>query len=316
MEYCLSRSSYHSPASEYIFQGVARRTEQPYLFCFGVIAPHLPSLLQRRQAALTIRHFADVEFVTSEGIVTSSPQEGALPLKGLLVAWVPSSPTVLQDVLCHYVDAVCSASGQEPQPAHCFGTREVGVEQVAQALRGKRALLFTGAGISVEAGLPNLEELMGLTRGIFEPLGAYVHDLVVHTLEPRVAQVDRYWALFTASQPTTAHWLIADLCQTYSYPVVTGNLDGLHEKTGIQPLFYGGRGTEGLPDLSGFEYLLTIGVAAGIGEVAAAYHAQNPQGTLIAINPEFPTYCGGRDWHIRGEAAPMLEQLVRLMQTG
>lgn len=293
MHYILSQANYYS--SEYTFQGVSRIDQERYMFVFGGIAPEIPARLGEQISVLSTRRFGADSFVGSEGIVRSIPQENDLPLEGLLAFWAPASVEVLKDVLANYYSRLhpdLPTTSQNPCP---IDYREVTVEELAVRLAHKRILLFTGAGISKAAGLPDQKELTREIWAIFAPLERYMQDVLNNALSERIDHVKRHQSLFFESEPTVAHWRIAQLCQRYGYSLLTGNIDQLHQKTGLQPLFYRGSGEIGhLPNLQAFDYVVTIGLAGGIGELAEAYRLRNPQGKIIAINPEPPSYL--TDW--------------------
>lgn len=108
-------------------------------------------------------------------------------------------------------------------------------ELAAQVLAGcQRILVFTGAGISTESGIPDF-------RG---PNGVWRHrDPARYTLQRYIADADvrverwrdRLEAWRFAPRPNAAHYAITKLQQSGRAPVVvTQNIDGLHQDAGTR----------------------------------------------------------------------------------
>jgi NAD-dependent deacetylase len=104
------------------------------------------------------------------------------------------------------------------------------IETAVQALSGRRVLAFTGAGISVESGIPHFRGKGGLwTR--FDP---YVVASIEHFLEDPAD----YWTYsrnyrVPDARPNQAHLAIVNLERAgIVSAVVTQNTDGLHQKAG------------------------------------------------------------------------------------
>ncbi|HEY6470677.1 MAG TPA: NAD-dependent protein deacylase [Candidatus Dormibacteraeota bacterium] len=107
---------------------------------------------------------------------------------------------------------------------------------LAQALpwlrHARRILVFTGAGISTESGIPDFRGPNGVWKTT-DPnryaISSYVSD--------RAVRVERWQARlegrFAAAEPNEAHRAITRLQQAGLAPVVvTQNIDGLHQKAG------------------------------------------------------------------------------------
>jgi NAD-dependent protein deacetylase/lipoamidase len=107
---------------------------------------------------------------------------------------------------------------------------------LAQAMpwlrHAQRILVFTGAGISTESGIPDFRGPNGVWKTT-DPnrytIQSYVSD--------RAVRVERWQARlegrFTGAEPNEAHHAITRLQQAGLAPViVTQNIDGLHQKAG------------------------------------------------------------------------------------
>lgn len=107
------------------------------------------------------------------------------------------------------------------------------LQQAAAVLRGARhAVVFTGAGVSAESGIPTYRGENGLWRR-YDPYQ-------VASIERFRADPTRYWEVALErgresrrAQPNPAHRAIAALEQAgHVAAVVTQNTDGLHQRAG------------------------------------------------------------------------------------
>ena len=106
------------------------------------------------------------------------------------------------------------------------------VSELAWLLRGKRALVLTGAGASTDSGIPDYRGPEGsLRRRNPITFSEYMRDDAARR---------RYWARSTigwpviaAVEPNTTHDVVARLeAKRLATGVVTQNVDGLHSKAG------------------------------------------------------------------------------------
>lgn len=96
-----------------------------------------------------------------------------------------------------------------------------------------RAVVFTGAGVSTESGIPDFRSPGGLWSQR-EPI--YFDDFLAHE-EARLEDWNRRFEmrkLFDAAEPNTAHRAIASLVHGgIVSAVITQNIDGLHQRSGV-----------------------------------------------------------------------------------
>jgi len=117
------------------------------------------------------------------------------------------------------------------------------VRRAAELLRGNRqAIALTGAGISVDSGIPDFRSPGGLwTR--YEPMeyatiGAFRSD--PQKVWKMLLEVD---ALLRDAEPNPGHRALADLEQLgVIHGIVTQNIDGMHQRAGSRTVveFHGG----------------------------------------------------------------------------
>ena len=100
-------------------------------------------------------------------------------------------------------------------------------------LDAERIMIFTGAGISTESGIPDFRGTDGIWTK-FSPedfmLDRYIADRTVRTR----AWASRFPKMFGNAQPNDAHKAVVDLWQAGKLiGCVTQNIDGLHQAAGL-----------------------------------------------------------------------------------
>ena len=100
-------------------------------------------------------------------------------------------------------------------------------------LDSKRILVFTGAGISTESGLPDFRG----TDGIWTKLAPEDFELERYVRDPKVrirGWRTRFPKMFGNAEPNPAHFAVADLWKAGRLVgCVTQNIDGLHQAAGL-----------------------------------------------------------------------------------
>ena len=100
--------------------------------------------------------------------------------------------------------------------------------------QARRFLVFTGAGISTESGIPDFRGPNGVWKTT-DPSRYTIQNYV----RDRDVRVERWKARlegrFSAAEPNAAHFAVTALQEAGLAPVVvTQNIDGLHQKAGTQ----------------------------------------------------------------------------------
>ncbi|MFP3880417.1 MAG: SIR2 family NAD-dependent protein deacylase [Dehalococcoidia bacterium] len=108
-------------------------------------------------------------------------------------------------------------------------------EKLARLIAGsERIIVFTGAGVSTESGIPDFRSPGGIwTR--YDPEDFTIHKFL-SSRETRIIHWKMYaeTGLFTRSEPNAAHYAAAELYQMGKLDcVITQNIDNLHQKAGI-----------------------------------------------------------------------------------
>lgn len=99
-------------------------------------------------------------------------------------------------------------------------------------LKSKKTIAFTGAGISVDSGIPDFRGAQGLWEK-FDP-EEYAHISAYYSNPDRVwLMLKEMFSLILTAKPNPAHIGLAELEQMgYLSSIVTQNVDGLHQAAG------------------------------------------------------------------------------------
>jgi len=112
-------------------------------------------------------------------------------------------------------------------------------EQIEQAanlvVESQRIIVFTGAGVSTESGIPDFRSPGGIWSR-YDP-----DDFTIQKFLSDKRARKRHWDLLmggelmiTRAEPNPAHYAIAELEKMGKlYGVITQNVDGLHQKAGV-----------------------------------------------------------------------------------
>ncbi|MGD2065441.1 MAG: NAD-dependent deacylase [Dehalococcoidia bacterium] len=109
------------------------------------------------------------------------------------------------------------------------------IERLAQLIiESKRIVVFTGAGISTESGIPDFRSPGGIWSR-YDP-----EDFTIQKFLSGPAARKTIWkmsadsGLLTEAEPNPAHYAIARLCHLGKLDcVITQNIDNLHQKAGV-----------------------------------------------------------------------------------
>ena len=109
-----------------------------------------------------------------------------------------------------------------------------GAEKLADLLRrAKRAVIFTGAGISTESGIPDFRS----PGGIWTKMMPINFDEFVRSKEARTESWRRRFDMestWTSVKPNAGHFAVAELVKRGKVShVITQNIDNLHQDSGV-----------------------------------------------------------------------------------
>ncbi len=101
-------------------------------------------------------------------------------------------------------------------------------------INAKRVVIFTGAGVSTESGIPDFRSPGGIWER-FDPEDFTYQKFVRHPeVRKKQWQMLRGGGLTTEAKPNPAHYAIAELDRLGKLDcVITQNIDNLHQKAGV-----------------------------------------------------------------------------------
>jgi NAD-dependent deacetylase len=103
--------------------------------------------------------------------------------------------------------------------------------------RAERIVVFTGAGVSTDSGIPDFRGPNGLwTKNPAAEKAATLQHYLADPEIRRVAWQNRLATPAWTAEPNTGHQAIVDIeAQGRLHAVITQNIDGLHQKAGNDP---------------------------------------------------------------------------------
>ncbi len=114
-----------------------------------------------------------------------------------------------------------------------MGVSEKQILQAAEALKNaRRAIAFTGAGISVESGIPPFRGPNGIWSK-YDPQVLELDYFFAHPKEAWAVIKEIFYSFFGQAKPNPAHYACARLENAGLLAgVITQNIDGLHQAAG------------------------------------------------------------------------------------
>jgi len=104
-------------------------------------------------------------------------------------------------------------------------------------LKSKHTIVFTGAGISVESGIPPFRGENGLWNK-YDPNALDIGNFNLYPVEAWKVIKEIFYDFFTESKPNDAHTAIAQLEKLgYIKSVITQNIDNLHFDAGSKEVY-------------------------------------------------------------------------------
>jgi NAD-dependent SIR2 family protein deacetylase len=187
--------------------------------------------------------------------------------------------------------------------------------EVADVMRNGRVLIYTGAGVSLASGVPDM-------RGLIACLGVDGSkrvDEFARLVMLNQPKMRRRLAVLQESfygKPTPAHHALAQIQALTGVRVATENLDVLGETAG-QEIIKREKINKALPDaeLSKLDCIVTVGLRADDSGLLLRYKQVKPNGKFIALNLEPPLYLDETDYFLEGDVqktVPKIRELIAL----
>ena len=195
--------------------------------------------------------------------------------------------------------------------------REIEIMRLAEVLKNKKILFYTGAGISIASGVHGMDQLQ-------EQLGIEMSSKTDSLLKKAVTnpqEVIDSWEEFTKAafeKPATpAHQSLGALAQKLKSQIFTENVDHLQEKTGVRSIHLTGPWLkeniqpEWLKDI---DAVITVGLSYDDRGFLGWYKENNPNGRIIAVDLSQPSYLGNEDFILKGDCQKIIPELERIYQ--
>ena len=199
----------------------------------------------------------------------------------------------------------------------------VDVAELAHRIRDKPLIAFTGAGLSIAAGIPTFEGKGGLQEQF--PIDDYrlpgaVADRMIRQPRETALILGKFYTRFMTACPTRAHAALAKLEKSGILKhIITGNFDKLHERAGSRKVHvnepkYFKSSDEGWAWIQEGRVALVTGVSMDAENGLLDYARDN--GLQIAvIDPGRPGFMHAKDWFVEGLSEDILPELTRLLLT-
>jgi len=184
---------------------------------------------------------------------------------------------------------------------------------LAEFIKNKKIIFYTGAGISAMAKIPTMNQLMTLLH-----INDENNCLKVVLKQPLsiLEAFTKFCIDMKTKSPTNAHITLTNLASFKKSQIFTENLDLLHERTGIIPQRINTTKIKNEISESNFkevDAIICIGLSHDDRGFLAWYKKQNPQGVLVAIDFVQPEYLGNKDFLTQGDLQEILPTLQSIL---
>jgi NAD-dependent SIR2 family protein deacetylase len=194
----------------------------------------------------------------------------------------------------------------QPLEYHNTHPRRINKEEFFALIAQKQCIFYTGAGISAMSGIATmglLEESLAMDKGI------------AHFLKEAWSNPQRLCNAFAdfcrkaiSGNPTTAHYTLKRIALEKAVAIITENVDLLQHRTGIEPIFSASDKIAFLSpkDWQKVDAIICIGISHDDRGLLGKYRKSNPDGILIAIDLQIPTYLADFDYICLGDLQEIL----------
>lgn len=191
--------------------------------------------------------------------------------------------------------------------------RVIDLEDLSVIVQNKKILFYTGAGLSIASDVPGmnaLHDLLGMEEG-----EKFLFSLETALNNPRdfASKILVFHKACLFSSPTRAHFALKELAALKNIRMITENLDCLHEASGIYPYRIDPkhlRDEVGGESLAHFDYIICVGLSFDDRGFLGWYKQNNPQGKIIAVDLQQPSYLGNDDYLLLGD----LQEIIPLLK--
>lgn len=197
--------------------------------------------------------------------------------------------------------------------------KRISQDELVSIIRDKNVLFYTGAGLSLASDIPAMDKLN-------EMLGLEANEKFAFSLERALenpkefaSKIRMFHNACLFSAPTKAHLALKDLAIFKNIRLITENLDSLHEASGIYPYRIDRpdhlRNEIGGEAIAQYDYIICIGLSFDDKGFLGWYKQQNPQGKIIALDLNQPSYLGDEDFLLVGDIQEVIPVLQKDIST-
>ena len=115
------------------------------------------------------------------------------------------------------------------------------------------------------------------------------------------------------NSPTKAHLALTSIAKKLNTPILTENLDYLHEQAGIRPhrLYDVEKSKKLFPAkfLKATAAIVCIGLSFDDKAFMTWYKKQNPNSRIISLDLKQPNYLGREDYFVQGDLQEILDSI-------
>ena len=190
---------------------------------------------------------------------------------------------------------------------------QINEQEVADVIKNGKVIIYTGAGISVAAGTPDMKRLMaylGIDRSKKIDDFARMAMFSPEVMQRRLMDIQKSFF----EKPTPAHLALTKIQEKTGLKIVTENLDMLGEASG-QNLIKREDIKQKFPneELASIDCIITVGLRADDSGLLYRFKQVNPTGRFIALNIEPPPYLDENDYYLEGDAQAVLPHIVEIL---
>lgn len=192
--------------------------------------------------------------------------------------------------------------------------QNITLEQLADLIKTKNVIFYTGAGISAHAGIWTMESLEDALEINFNCEFDQCMQNIIINLEKIKTNFREFCRAAFKTQATPAHYALKSIALLKQSQILTENFDLLHEHAGIKPLHISGPWLKNNVDpneLKKINLVLCIGLSHDDRGFLGWYKTNNPNGIIIAIDLNKPSYLGNEDFLIQEDCQEVLPKLAK-----
>lgn len=187
---------------------------------------------------------------------------------------------------------------------------EIDEGELFEIIKNKKLIFYTGAGISVAAGTPDmraLEAFLGIDME--KQLDDFTKMLMFSPDTVKQKLIELQDSFFERTTP--AHNALTELQKEFGFRIATENLDTLGETAGMALIKRQQIETQITDqELMETDYIVTVGLHSDDSGLMYRFRQLNPTGKFIALNIEPPVYLEKYDLYLEGDCQVTLPSLA------